>query len=162
MSYEGNTTTADIQGKEDIFLMEAGSGNKSTTPTNNMDIQSVIGPLIHELQQEFKLLWETVDNKCINLESAIESQRSEVSCEIGKMEKSLITHKQELSNKLDITINSSNKKMDQITDENRKLRNENNKLLQRIQKIESQQLSNNFIISGITEGPWENYDTTVQ
>ena len=112
MSYEGNTTTADIQGKEDIFLMEAGSGNKSTTPTNNMDIQSVIGPLIHELQQEFrqefKLLWETVDNKCTNLESAIESQRSEVSCEIGKMEKSLITHKQELSNKLDITINSSN------------------------------------------------------
>ena len=52
--------------------------------------------------------------------------------------------------------------MDQITDENRKLRNENNKLLKRIQKIESQQLSNNVIISGITEGLSENYDTTVQ
>ena len=49
-----------------------------------------------------------------------------------------------------------------IIDENKKLRLENSKLLERIQQIEAQQLSNNVIITGISEGPWEGYDITRQ
>ena len=38
----------------------------------------------------------------------------------------------------------------------------NVKLLGRIQRIETQQLSNNVIITGISENPWEGYEVTKQ
>ena len=138
------------------------SNHYGTLSSSNSELQNVLGPLITEFRQEFKLLCETVDTKCSNLKAAIETQRSEVACEHSKMEKSLHVHKQDLTNKLDTTVNVTNSKMDQIIRENRKLRCENNKLLEKIQKIESQQLSNNVIISGISEGPWENYDMMKQ
>ena len=53
-------------------------------------------------------------------------------------------------------------KMNKILDENKKLRNENSKVLERIQRIETQQLSNNVIISGIAKAPWEQYEFAKQ
>ena len=137
-----------------------------TLTSSSSELQNVLGPLItefrQEFKQEFKLLCETVDTKCSNLKAAVKTQRSDIACELSKMEKSLHVHKQDLTNKLDTTVNVTNSTMGQIIQENRKLRCKDNKLLERIQKIESQQLSNNVIISGISEGPWKNYDTTKQ
>ena len=45
--------------------------------------------------------------------------------------------------------------------ENKLLRRENASLKEQISKIESNQVRNNIIISGIPEGKWETYDTTV-
>ena len=53
-------------------------------------------------------------------------------------------------------------RINSIINENKKLRLVNSKLLERIQKIETQQLSNNVIITGISESPWEGYEVTKQ
>ena len=128
-------------------------GNSESTK-----LQQVIGPLI----KEFRLLWESVDSKYTSLESAIEKQKAEVSDELSKIEKSLAFHRKELTTHIDEKVSTAHSKMNKILDENKKLRNENSKLLERIQRIEIQQLSNNVIISGITEAPWEQYESTKQ
>ena len=126
--------------------------------TAHKGLEQVIGPLINE----FRLLRESVDQKYSHLETPIESQKTEVSSEITRIEKSLISHKSEINKSIEEKITVTHTKMNRILDENKRLRNENSKLLERLQKIETQQLSNNVIISGITEGPWDNYDVTKQ
>ena len=47
--------------------------------------------------------------------------------------------------------------MDALLDENKKLRHQCTLLNDRINKIEINQLSNNIIITGVPEDPWETY-----
>ena len=130
------------------------SENEHENP--NKELQQVIGPLI----KEYRLLRESVDRRYSNLEAAIKTQKIEVSTEISKIEK--FNHKAELSSKIEDTTTTTNTKINKILDENKQLRTENSKLPERIQKIESQQLSNNVIITGISEALWEGYDATKQ
>ena len=48
-----------------------------------------------------------------------------------------------------------------MINKNKLLHRENASLKERITKIESNQVRNNIIISGIPEGKWESYNTTV-
>ena len=124
----------------------------------NTGLQQVIEPLI----KEFRLLRESVNSKYTSLETAIEKQKAEVSDELSKIEKSLATHRNEITADLDEKVTFTHSKMNRIIDENKKLHTENSKLLECIQRIESQQLNNNVIISGIAEAPWEKYKSTKQ
>ena len=121
-------------------------------------LQQVIEPLI----KEFGLLRESVDSKYTSLEMAIEKQKAKVSDELSKIEQSLVTHISEITADLDEKVTFTHSKMNRILDENKKLCTKNSKLLECIQRIESQQLNNNVIISGIAEAPWEKYKSTKQ
>ena len=46
--------------------------------------------------------------------------------------------------------------------ENQKLRHVNNDLIDRVSKLETYQLGNNAIITGILEQPWESFESTQQ
>ena len=69
----------------------------NVTPTQskveNTGLQQVIEPLI----KEFRLLRESVDSKYTSLETVIEKQKAEVSDELSKIEKSLVTHRKEIT-----------------------------------------------------------------
>ena len=57
-------------------------------------------------------------------------------------------------------IESNAKQLTSITVENKGLQKEKKELWDRLTKLESIQLSNNIIITGIQEGPFEPYHTT--
>ena len=61
-----------------------------------------------------------------------------------------------------IQIQENNIKVQWVIDENALLRSENLSLNDRLDCLETAQLSNNVIISGIPEQQWENYDLTKQ
>ena len=154
MSSEGkgmddNTCTNKDKGNTTITAPEQPVGN-------NTELQQVIGPLI----KEFRLLQESVDRKYTSLETEIKKKKAKVSDELSKIEKSLASHREELTTNIDEMVSTTHSKINKILDENKKLRNENSKLLERIQRIETQQLSNHVIISGIAEAPWEQYEST--
>ena len=50
--------------------------------------------------------------------------------------------------------------INQLLEENRSLRKENSSLREQITRIEISQMSNNIILSGMPEEPWESYEST--
>ena len=108
---------------------------------NNQTIQQVLGPLV----TEFKLLREsvnTVHSDYKDLKQVITKQKDEI--------------KHELINKID----KNTSKLVEISQENRILCKENESLKSRLDRIEQNQLSNNVMIAGIPEGPYEQYGIT--
>ena len=59
-------------------------------------------------------------------------------------------------------IQESNVKVQQVIDENAVLRKENQNLKDRLDRLETAQLSNNVIILEIPEHQWESYTSTKQ
>ena len=131
---------------------------KSAHRPETSELERVIGPLVTEV----KLLRESLDEKYTKLEVVIEKQKEDMSRDIEKIEKSLGSHKAEISSKIDSNNNLTTARINSIINENKKLRQVNVKLLERIQRIETQQLSNIVIITGISENPWEGYEVTKQ
>ena len=118
--------------------------------------------MIGTLVTEVKLLRESMDEKYTKLETVIEKQKEDMSKDIEKIEKTLESHKAEISSNINSNNDLTTARINSIINENKKLRQVNVKLLERIQRIESQQLSNNVIITGISENPWEGYEVTKQ
>ena len=111
------------------------------TTENNKVLQQALGPLV----TEFKLLRESVDtvhSDYKDLKHVITKQKEEI--------------KHELINKID----KNTSKLVEISQENRILRKENESLRSRLDRIEQNQLTNNVMLTGIPEGPYEQYGTT--
>ena len=112
-----------------------------TSAAENASLQIALGPLI----TEFHHLRESVDTMhadYTDLKQTIAKQTS--------------TTTQDLSGK----IESNGKQLTSIAVENKSLCKENKELWDRLTKLESVQLSNNIIITGIQEGPFEPYCAT--
>ena len=108
---------------------------------DNMILKQALGPLI----TEFRLLREsvnTVHQDYADLKHMISKQKEEL--------------KQDLSDKID----KNTTQLIEVSNENKILRKENEDLKTRLDHIEQNQLSNNVIITGIPEGPYEQYSTT--
>ena len=131
---------------------------KSAHMSETSELERVIGPLVTEV----KLLRESMDEKYTKLETAIEKQKEDMSKDIEKIEKTLESHKAEISSNVNSNNDLTTARINSIINENKKMGQVNVKLLERIQRIESQQLSNNVIITGISENPWEGYEVTKQ
>ena len=131
---------------------------ESAHRSETSELERVIGPLVTEV----KLLRESMDEKYTKLETALEKQKEDMSKDIEKIEKTLDSHKAEISSNINSNKELTTARINSIINENKKLRQVNVKLLERIQRIESQQLSNNVIITGISENPWEGYEVTKQ
>ena len=123
--------------------------NQETTHSNpgldnieeNTTIKQALGPLINE----FRLLREsveTVHQDYADLKQTISKQKDDI--------------KQDLTDK----IERNTTQLIEINKENKVLRKENNELKSRLDRIEQNQLSNNVIITGIPEGPHEQYSIT--
>ena len=128
---------------------------ESAHRSETSELERVIGPLVTEV----KLLRESMDEKYTKLETALEKQKEDMSKDI---ENTLESHKAEISSNINSNNELTTARINSIINENKKLRQVNVKLLERIQRIESQQLSNNVIITGISENPWEGYEVTKQ
>ena len=107
----------------------------------NTTIKQALGPLINE----FRLLREsveTVHQDYADLKQTISKQKDDI--------------KQDLTDK----IEKNTTQLIEINKENKVLRKENNELKSRLDRIEQSHLSNNVIITGIPEGPHEQYSIT--
>ena len=108
---------------------------------NNTTLQTALGPLI----SEFRLLCESVDtvhNDYADLKNTISRQKDEL--------------KQELATHIDINT----QQLCSMTQENNTVRKECDMLKTRLDKPEHVQLSNNVMVMGIQEDPFEQYSTT--
>ena len=120
------------------------SSASSLTELNTMDgndcdkLQKALSPLMNE----FKSLRDSVKSDYADLKHTITKQKDE-------LQKELI-HK----------IDSNTKQLSFISGENKLLRKENTELKSRLDTIEQNQLRNNVLVSGIQEGPYEQYNTT--
>ena len=131
---------------------------KKIEDLNIGNLKSLLSPLIEKVDQ----LRDAVDTKCTKLESVITTQKHEESEELHKIKESISHQRSEIKDSLAARIDENSKKVQRVLDENVSLRKENTCLKERLDQIESVQLSNNVIITGIPEQQWENYDLTKQ
>ena len=103
-----------------------------------------------------------MESKYDRLEQVMSSHRKDVSHEIQKLEHTLTVQNTDLSKKVQSQMENQCKEISKLKEENRLLKKENNYLAEHINKIESTQLSNNIIVTGISEQPWEKYEMTEQ
>ena len=119
----------------------------STVPSvTQVTIKDAIAPIISEIQL---------------LRESVHSDYNKLHTDYVELKESITTKSNEVAEKLNLKIYANTEKISQMIDENRLLRRENASLKDRISKIESNQVRNNIIISGIPESKWEPYNTTV-
>ena len=126
--------------------------------TESNNLKSLLIPLMEKVDK----LRELVDSKYTKLEDAIKMQKKEVSQELHKLEETITTQRVEIKDSLTNQIQESNMKVQQVINENVVLRQENQNLKDRLDRLETTQLSNNMIITGIPEQQWESYSLTKQ
>ena len=109
------------------------------------NLRNLLIPLMEKVDQ----LREAVDSKYTMLEDVITTQKKEVSEELRKIDETITMQRSELRESISTQIQENNSKMQKVLDENAVLRKENSNLKDRLDCLETTQLSNNIIISGI-------------
>ena len=124
----------------------------SNMDTTTTEVQSThLSQLIEPIMKEFKSLKDTMV-----------SQKSEISEEINRLKKVITTQKSEIINEINIRVDMNSKTILKVLDENHELRRELKELKECVSKIETAQLRNNIIVTGIPEQPFETYEKTKQ
>ena len=108
---------------------------------DNSVLKNALGPLI----TEFRLLRESVET---------------VHHDYADLKQTIYKQKEELKHELVDKIDKNTSQFIEISHENKILHKENEQLKTRLDQIEQNQLSNNIIITGIPEGPYEQYSNT--
>ena len=126
--------------------------------TESNNLKSLLIPLMEKVDK----LRESIDSKYTKLEDTITAQNKEVSQELHKLEETITTQRVELKDSLTNQIQESNTKVQQVINENVVLRQENQNLKDRLDRLETAQLSNNVIITGTPEQQWDSYTLTKQ
>ena len=111
---------------------------------------------------KYSKLEDSMESKYDRLEWVMTAHRKDVSHEIQKLEHTLTVQNKDLSKKVQSQMENQSEEINKLKEENRLLKKENKYLTERINKIESTQLSNNIIVTGISEQPWEKYEMTKQ
>ena len=121
------------------------STQQTTQGLDNIKENTTIKQALDPLISEFRLLREsveTVHQDYADLKQTISKEKDDI--------------KQDLTDK----IEKNTSQLIEINWENKVLRKENNKLKSRLDCIEQNQLTNNVILTGIPEGPYEQYSIT--
>ena len=121
-------------------VLENSSMDKSAVE-ENPTLQAALGPLV----KEFQLLRESVNT---------------VHNDYTDLKKTISKQKEEIKNELADKIETNSKQLHKITVENQYLKKENETLKSRMEALEQNQLTNNVILTGVQEGPFEPYSTT--
>ena len=105
-------------------------------------------------------------NDCDKLQKALrplmnefKSLRDSVKSDYTDLKHTITKQKDELQKELIHKIDGNTKQLSFISEENKLLRKENTELKSRLDTIEQNQLRNNVLVSGIQEGPYEQYNT---
>ena len=125
------------------------------------NLQHILVPLMNE----FKLLREIVDKnytKLDRVQQEISSHQSEVSQELQNLESTISTQRKEIIEEIGEKLENTNQKMEAILLENIQLKRENQNLREHLDQLETAQLSNNIIITGIEKKTWEPVEVTKQ
>ena len=131
----------------DIVADQGNTQDMSTVPSMTQDtIKDAIAPIISEIQL---------------LRESVHSDYNKLHADYVELKESITTKSNEIAEKLNLKIDANTEKISQMINENKLLCRENASLKDRISKIESNQVRNNIIISGIPESKLEPYDTTV-
>ena len=120
--------------------------------TSNNDINTIIGSLVDEMRN----LRQTVHHDILDLQSAVSQQKEDIT----HMEQSVKEAKQEIKELLAEKIDNNTYNIQTLMNENKILKKENEKLKDRMNRLEKLQLENNVLISGQPEEAWESYDRT--
>ena len=115
--------------------------DKPNPPEENAVLQNALGPLI----MQFKLLQESVDT---------------VHADYVDLKQTISKQKDDLQEELVSKIDNNSMQLAAVAQENQNLWKENSKLKTRLDKLEQDHLINNVMITGIQEGPYEQYSTT--
>ena len=106
-------------------------------------------------------------NDCDKLQKALvplmnkfRSLRDSVKLDYADLKHTITKQKDELQKELVHKIDSNTKQLSLISEENKLLRKENTELRSRLDTIEQSQLRNNVLVTGIQEGPYEQYNMT--
>ena len=126
--------------------------NNTTNTTPSDDFKTIIGLLVEEMRN----LRQTVHHDIQDLQNAVSQQK----VDITQMEQLVKEAKQEIRKLLIEKIDNNAQNIQSIMDENKILKRENNKLKERMNKLEKLQLENNVLISGQPEEAWEPYNRT--
>ena len=128
----------------------AHSSSAPTMDESTTEVQSThLSQLIEPIMKEFKSLKDTMV-----------SQKSEISEEINRLKKVVTSQKSEIINEINIKVDTNSKSILKVLDKNQELRRELKELKEHVSKIEMAQLSNNIIVTGIPEQPFETYEKT--
>ena len=128
------------------------SCNNTTNTTPDDELKAIIGSLIEEMRS----LRHTVHHDIRDLQNAISQQK----VDITQMEQSVRDTKHEIKKFLTEKIDNNAQNIQSIMDENKILKRENDKLKERMSKLEKVHLENNILISGQPEEAWESNDRT--
>ena len=138
----------------DYLNIDAHESKNPNTP--NTLLKQIFGPLIDEvkaLRESFHSDYNRLDKK---LETAIEAQKDKFT----KLEAMILTQTTEVTSALTYKIETNATNINQLLEENRLLKRENDHLQENITKIEIAQMGNNIMLSGMPEQPWEMYEST--
>ena len=130
------------------------TGNEDQEIKTGENLKDLISPLVSEIK--------LFNDKITKLQVDITSQKQEVKEEIHKLEESLITQRDKITEGLTKGIADNQRSICTILKENKELKQENQALKERLDQIEINQLGNNLIITGIPENTWESYSHTKQ
>ena len=133
-------------------IMSTGSEDQEIKTGENL--KELIGPLVSEMK--------LFNDKITKLQVDITAQKQEFKEEIHKLEESLITQRDKITEGLTKGIADNQRSICTILKENKELKQENQALKERLDQIEINQLGNNLIITGIPENTWESYSHTKQ
>ena len=141
---------ANVESKDEEPTPPAASG-KSELQTIYEALSKEFKTLRDSMDQKYSKLENSMDKKYDRLESVMTAHRKDVSNEIQKLEQTLTTQSTDLSKKVQSQMEDHSEEISKLKEENRSLKKENNYLTKCINKIESTQLSNNIIVTGISE-----------
>ena len=147
----------EIEGKTDENMI--GSAHSSN------QISKIMEPIL----EEFKSLKETLKNTTSKmeqnynkLENSITIQQRELATDISRLETVITNQKKEIVSEINEKVEVNAIDIQKLVAENKYLRGECDGLKNRLSKIETSQLSNNVIVTGIPEQTWEPYECTKQ
>ena len=137
----------------------------STSVQELKGLQELLTPLIdevHSLKENMDCNYNRLDEKYSQLEKSISTQKEDTMKDFKDLKELLLRQQDEITQKVSSQIETSNSSINAPWEENKILKWQYSLLNDRLNKIETNQLSNNIIITGVPEEPWETYSSTQQ
>ena len=106
--------------------------------------------------EERRSLRNTVHQDITDLQNSVTHQKEDIT----KLEESVKNTTHNIRKLIVEKIDNNEQKIQTLFDENKILKRDNEKLKERLVKLEKLQLENNVLISGQPEEAWETYDRT--
>ena len=129
--------------------MEGESNAKKQPPAKEGNMQTKNRTDLQLILHKFKSLKDTVDSRVSRLEAAISKQEDKLSEELQRLEDTLSRNTSEATAEIEKSVTKNRLDIAAVLHENKLLRKENDELKDRISRIESTQLCNNVILTGI-------------